>query len=256
MEEFARIADRMNASAMATAENIIKSLLLITLSVAVVSFLPATIAYEPITTLNCGSDKDCQYGYFCSGASAYSIGQCVSRSGTSLPICTSNSDCSQGQTCAKDFQQSGTYGSCVTCAEHWALKQTDGSYCWQDSSSCGTQYNLKQPQGFNYLICQTQQQGCVESWVCGAWIACQNGQQDRGCTDVNGCGTMQSKPITTQACQFSPPPTPTPTSPTQTTQIGLPQSIQIFNFALPTWFLVTLLFLIVLGIAVWSVKKR
>jgi hypothetical protein len=41
---------------------------------------------------------------------------------------------------------------------------------------------------------------CLEDWKCGAWGTCFNGMQTRECTDVNGCGTDQYKPVTRMPC--------------------------------------------------------
>lgn len=41
---------------------------------------------------------------------------------------------------------------------------------------------------------------CTESWTCGNWSTCANGQQTRTCTDANSCGTTTNKPIESQSC--------------------------------------------------------
>ncbi len=41
---------------------------------------------------------------------------------------------------------------------------------------------------------------CTEDWRCGGWSNCANGQQIRSCFDANNCGTINSKPATSQSC--------------------------------------------------------
>ncbi|MFA5020821.1 MAG: hypothetical protein WC517_02040 [Patescibacteria group bacterium] len=41
---------------------------------------------------------------------------------------------------------------------------------------------------------------CSENWTCGAWSICSNGYQYRNCSDSNNCGTVKSKPATSQSC--------------------------------------------------------
>ncbi len=40
---------------------------------------------------------------------------------------------------------------------------------------------------------------CVENWFCSDWTTC-TGEQSRECLDLNGCGTVKSKPDDLQAC--------------------------------------------------------
>jgi hypothetical protein len=44
---------------------------------------------------------------------------------------------------------------------------------------------------------------CVESWSCGDWSDCLNGQQARTCTEYNNCGTEEDKPSEVQGCTVS-----------------------------------------------------
>ena len=42
---------------------------------------------------------------------------------------------------------------------------------------------------------------CEESWECGDWSGCSDGQQTRTCSDANSCGTTKSKPPETRSCE-------------------------------------------------------
>ncbi len=42
--------------------------------------------------------------------------------------------------------------------------------------------------------------GCEESWSCTAWSVCENGIQQRVCTDTSKCGTTKRKPMEMQPC--------------------------------------------------------
>ena len=42
--------------------------------------------------------------------------------------------------------------------------------------------------------------GCTENWSCNTWSNCAYGSQYRTCTDLNHCGTTNSKPVTSQSC--------------------------------------------------------
>jgi len=45
---------------------------------------------------------------------------------------------------------------------------------------------------------------CIEMWNCGIWNECTDqGVQTRSCTDVNNCGTIQTKPSSTRSCDNS-----------------------------------------------------
>jgi len=41
---------------------------------------------------------------------------------------------------------------------------------------------------------------CSESWSCGIWGACNEGQQTRTCNDANSCGTFLNRPVLSQSC--------------------------------------------------------
>lgn len=45
---------------------------------------------------------------------------------------------------------------------------------------------------------------CSESWSCGSWTSCLNGQYTRTCVDANNCGSVGSKPKTSLACTMIP----------------------------------------------------
>jgi hypothetical protein len=62
---------------------------------------------------------------------------------------------------------------------------------------------------------------CIESWACEAWGQCVAGTQARTCTDLNSCGTMASKPKTTQTCA-APLPEALPTPPIEPAPVPEP----------------------------------
>lgn len=41
---------------------------------------------------------------------------------------------------------------------------------------------------------------CEENWFCDNWSTCVNETQTRACVDLNGCGTVEDKPLESQAC--------------------------------------------------------
>ena len=55
---------------------------------------------------------------------------------------------------------------------------------------------------FEVLVTATP--ACTESWSCGNWGSCSNGQQTRTCTDSANCDTTTSKPAITQTCESTP----------------------------------------------------
>jgi len=42
---------------------------------------------------------------------------------------------------------------------------------------------------------------CEENWTCTEWSECVDGEQNKVCTDLNQCGTNESKPAETQECE-------------------------------------------------------
>ncbi|MBI2451473.1 LamG domain-containing protein [Candidatus Pacearchaeota archaeon] len=54
---------------------------------------------------------------------------------------------------------------------------------------------------YNAQPSQTQPpQTCTENWQCSSWDSCVDDIQTRTCLDNNNCGTINNKPVTTQAC--------------------------------------------------------
>lgn len=45
---------------------------------------------------------------------------------------------------------------------------------------------------------------CVESWSCTNWSACADHLKTRSCTDLNSCGTTNTKPVESQSCEVIP----------------------------------------------------
>lgn len=56
-----------------------------------------------------------------------------------------------------------------------------------------------------FMLPYLQKPICRENWDCDNWSACVNSQQTKTCTDKNHCGTMNSKPLTEQACAAAEP---------------------------------------------------
>jgi hypothetical protein len=52
----------------------------------------------------------------------------------------------------------------------------------------------------NPSLCPQTGSSCTPNWSCSGWSSCTNGQQTRGCADINSCGTTSNKPIESQAC--------------------------------------------------------
>jgi len=46
---------------------------------------------------------------------------------------------------------------------------------------------------------------CTEQWTCGGWTTCQQGTQERTCTDTNNCTLPESRPVMSQACTVADP---------------------------------------------------
>ncbi|MBT3405510.1 hypothetical protein HN832_00595 [archaeon] len=42
---------------------------------------------------------------------------------------------------------------------------------------------------------------CFENWTCESWTECANDSQERNCTELNGCGTIENKPVEVQDCE-------------------------------------------------------
>lgn len=53
--------------------------------------------------------------------------------------------------------------------------------------------------GLQYSLVQ-QAGTCLEDWDCTDWGSCSDGTQTRTCTDLNNCGTTNTKPAETQSC--------------------------------------------------------
>lgn len=42
--------------------------------------------------------------------------------------------------------------------------------------------------------------GCTENWECSEWEVCEDGKQERECSDKNNCGTISLKPALIRDC--------------------------------------------------------
>ncbi|MBI4438375.1 Ig-like domain-containing protein [Candidatus Woesearchaeota archaeon] len=49
-------------------------------------------------------------------------------------------------------------------------------------------------------VAESKVYGCQEKWICTEWSSCVFGVQDRACRDLNGCGTVLTKPEEKKAC--------------------------------------------------------
>jgi hypothetical protein len=45
---------------------------------------------------------------------------------------------------------------------------------------------------------------CYTNWQCTEWTNCTSSRQTRTCTDWNGCGSLEGKPLETQSCTVPP----------------------------------------------------
>jgi len=76
-----------------------------------------------------------------------------------------------------------------------SITAQDGSYSGTLTCSAADSF-ASDSDSFNVFV----NTACTESWSCSAWSACTAGTQTRTCTDLNGCGTMISKPAESQGC--------------------------------------------------------
>jgi hypothetical protein len=114
----------------------------------------------------------------CSAAEVCQSGACCRPAGR---FCVSASQCCSGDCCGYQCLDS---------------KKADGVSCFWD---CECQSGDCRIAGFGKKCYSS----CVESWQCSSWSTCSGGTQARSCADLNSCGTVVSKPATTQPCSDS-----------------------------------------------------
>jgi len=110
------------------------------------------------------------YGEICNYSSECYLGYCVHN------ICRPSS-----LYCGDSFCDSGE--DCSSCP-------TDCGACYSPPLSGG---------GGGYIIQPT----CKENWTCTDWSSCNEGIQNRICSDSNKCGTNKTKPIESQNCSVA-----------------------------------------------------
>ncbi len=55
----------------------------------------------------------------------------------------------------------------------------------------------------NLYIKKINEEVCIENWDCEDWVNCSEfGTQSRVCTDLNDCGTIENKPLTSRTCTY------------------------------------------------------
>jgi hypothetical protein len=102
----------------------------------------------------------------------------------------------------------GGGGGCYpnwNCTE-WGDCQPDGTQArtCTDLRNCNTDLNKpNESQSCEYTGGEEGAPVCEEDWTCTEWSECVDGQQSRSCTDQNACGTEESKPPESQACETS-----------------------------------------------------
>ncbi len=80
--------------------------------------------------------------------------------------------------------------------ENESLITCDGTE--QNNYSCTDLGNIYKVTGLKHS--GVKEGTCSESWSCTDWSACSDGIQTRTCTDLNSCGTANSKPAESQSC--------------------------------------------------------
>jgi hypothetical protein len=88
------------------------------------------------------------------------------------------------------------------------------------------------------ILPEYSEEQCIENWQCSEWTACIKGTQTRACSDLNNCGTSDSKPSEKQACE-------------------MPASVPIENSFKFSWKLILIfMFLIFIILLIWIVREN
>lgn len=98
---------------------------------------------------------------------------------TDIVACTPNWSCSEFSVCRDNVQTR----SCIDIAQ----------------PSCGTDFN-KPIESQSCTMPDLTRTTCAERWSCSEWTACDKGLRTRACTDVERCGTIDAKPLTSFDC--------------------------------------------------------
>ena len=114
-----------------------------------------------------------------------------------------------GSFCEDDVSCSSEY--CVECNGQKICRPSkpfSGDGCCQTGENCANSVDCPCPSGqtCDNGICTTPSgplivpTTCEEDWTCTEWSDCANDTQTRICTDLNECGTNNSKPTEIQEC--------------------------------------------------------
>lgn len=82
---------------------------------------------------------------------------------------------------------------------------TPGAYAFNGNVYAGNNYASTEGS-----ITVKIKEPCTENWTCGEWSACQNGAQQRVCTDTNSCPLPESRPAMSQSCTATAATNPSP----------------------------------------------
>ncbi|MEK6807935.1 MAG: hypothetical protein AABX75_02800, partial [Nanoarchaeota archaeon] len=116
-------------------------------------------------------------------------------------------------TCVAGTKLCALDGTCGVCVGE-VLPIIEGFSCINQEAdvNCNSQLDYLEavclsscPEGtiFDDTLGQCKAPACEEAWACGDWSACVAETQTRTCTDANLCGTELTKPLESQACEFT-----------------------------------------------------
>ncbi len=71
---------------------------------------------------------------------------------------------------------------------------------WASTDSINCTSPITEYQSCVVATNSTNSTACTESWTCGDWGTCADGNQIRTCTDSNSCNTTETKPVEIQEC--------------------------------------------------------
>jgi len=154
-----------------------------------------------LTPDNCQGIQECNYGEFgqCTGIQYYCDHNCdgtpeCGNEPCSDCGCIENWVCSSYSDCINDIKTRtcSDQNDCGTTANMPELSLTCG-----ESSSGGGGGGGGAPSG------TAPSATCTEEWLCGSWGPCTpDGLMYRSCTDQNGCGTTDNKPLDLETCTY------------------------------------------------------
>lgn len=149
-------------------------------------------------TRSCTASNGCSGLRTCTGGA---FGNCVSATpyfcdsncdGTSECSVNNCTPCQCTGSVSRSCRTSGGCGGRTSCVNgNWSDCQITHYYC--DYSCDGVNETCSDTPCPSTCV-------CVEHWDCDAWSTCSGGTQVRSCTDLNDCGTDDSKPSLTRTC--------------------------------------------------------